>query len=54
MHLSIGGGNAAPPPRPMFMAKEVASVARDETQINPGQQTITMSVTGSWRFVPKP
>jgi uncharacterized protein YggE len=53
MHLSIGGGNAAPPPRPMFMAKAVASAA-PETQINPGQQTITMSVTGSWRFVPKP
>lgn len=53
VHLSIGGGNAAPPPRPMFMAKAVAA-ADQETQINPGQQTITMSVTGSWRFVPKP
>lgn len=53
VHINIGGGNAAPPPRPMFMAKAVDSAA-PETQINPGQQTITMSVTGSWRFVPKP
>jgi uncharacterized protein len=53
VHLNVGGGNAAPPPRPMFMAKAMDSAA-PETQINPGQQTITMSVTASWRFVPKP
>lgn len=51
IHLNINGGSAAPPPRPMFVAKTMAAGAQD-TQINPGQQAISVSVTGSWQFVP--
>jgi uncharacterized protein YggE len=51
MHLNVGGGSSSPPPRPMFMAKMAAAPAQ-ETQINPGQQTVTMSVSGDWRFIP--
>jgi uncharacterized protein YggE len=51
IRLNIGGGSSVPPPRPMFMAKIAGSSAQD-TQINPGQQTVTMSVSGDWRFIP--
>jgi uncharacterized protein YggE len=50
IHLDIGG-NSSTPPRPMYMAKSAVAAA-PETQINPGQQTITMSVSGSWHFIP--
>ena len=51
VRLSIGGANP-PTPRIMgFSAKAVAAPSV-ETQINPGQQTVTMSVSGEWRFVP--
>ena len=50
IHLEVGGASA-PPPRPMFMAKAVSG-STPETQINPGAQTITVSVSGSWRFLP--
>jgi len=50
IHLNVGGGSSASPPRPMFMAKSVAAAA--ETQINPGQQSLTVSVSGDWHFVP--
>jgi uncharacterized protein YggE len=53
VHLDVGGGNMVPPPRPMFSARAVAAAA-PETQINPGQQTVSMSVSGNWRFVPNP
>jgi uncharacterized protein YggE len=52
IHLDVGGGSSTPVPRTMFMAKAVAMNA-PETQINPGQQTISVSVSGSWRFIPK-
>ena len=51
IHLNVGGSNSYPPPRPIFLAKSMASAAQPETQINPGQQTITMSVSGDWKFV---
>ena len=50
IHLEVGGA-ASPPPRPMFMAKAVAAPV-PETPINPGAQTVTVSVSGSWHFIP--
>ena len=53
MHLNVGGGGSyPPPPRPMFAAKTMAQSA--DTQINPGQQTLTVSVSADWRFTPNP
>jgi uncharacterized protein len=53
MHLNVGGGGVyPPPPRPMFAAKAVAQSV--ETQINPGQQTISVNVSADWRFTPNP
>jgi uncharacterized protein YggE len=51
LHLAVNGGNVVPPPRPMYMAKAMNASA-PETQINPGQQTLSVSVSGSWQFVP--
>lgn len=51
IHLSVSGGTAAPPPRPMYMAKLARAVAA-ETEINPGQQTLSVSVSASWTFNP--
>ena len=51
IRLDVGGGNSIQPPRPMFSAKSMASPA-PETQINAGQQTVSMSVSGSWQFIP--
>ena len=51
IHLSVSGGSAAPPPRPMYMAK-LARAAAAETEINPGQQTLSVSVSASWTFNP--
>lgn len=50
IHLNVGGGGTPPPPRPMFMAKSISGQA-PETQINPGQQTVVMSVSADWQFV---
>ena len=52
IHLSVGGGQPVIP-RMMFSAKALAAPA-PETQINPGQQTVTVNVSGDWRFVPNP
>ena len=52
MHLNVGGGGSYPPPRPMFAAKVMAQSA--DTQINPGQQTISVNVSADWRFTPNP
>jgi uncharacterized protein YggE len=49
IHLSVGSGGVTQPPRPVFMAKSMAASA--DTQINPGQQTISVNVTGSWKFI---
>lgn len=49
--LNISGGNAPPPPRPMMMSA-AARVADSATPINPGEQSITVSVFASWKFVP--
>lgn len=51
MHLNVGGGASPQPPRPMYAAKALASSA-PETQINPGQQSLTVSVSADWRFNP--
>lgn len=53
VHLNVGGGSQPPMPRVMFSAKAVSS-AVPETQINPGDQTVTVSVSGDWRFIPNP
>ena len=53
LHLSIGG-ESAPRPRPMYMAKTMAAESAAPTPINPGQQSITMTVSADWRFVPNP
>lgn len=51
MHLNVGGATSPQPPRPMYAAKTLASSV-PETQINPGQQTLTVSVSADWRFNP--
>ncbi len=51
MHISVGGGNSPPQPRPMYAAK-VRMESAPETQINPGQQSLTVSVSADWRFNP--
>lgn len=48
--LNISGGNQSPPPRPMMMA--AARVADTSTPINPGEQSLTVTVFASWQFVP--
>ena len=50
MHLSVGGGGTYTPPRPMFAAKVMTQSG--DTQINPGQQTISVNVSADWRFNP--
>lgn len=48
--LNIGGGS--PPPSPRLMMKATAArVADAPTPINPGEQSLTVSVFASWRFV---
>jgi uncharacterized protein len=51
IHLNVGGGGITTPPRPMYMVKALAAHA-PETQINAGQQTVTVSVSGDWQFIP--
>lgn len=51
LHLNLAGG-AAPPPRPMYMAKAMSADAAVSTPINPGEQTLVVSVSADWRFVP--
>ena len=51
VRLSIGGANP-PTPRMMDFAAKAVAAPSVETQINPGQQTVTMSVSGEWRFMP--
>lgn len=49
--LNINGGNPIPPPappRPMMMAARAADAS---TPINPGEQSLTVSVYASWKFV---
>jgi uncharacterized protein YggE len=50
MQLNISGGAYPPPPRPM-MASNFAGKSAEATPINPGEQTITVSVTASWHFM---
>lgn len=50
--LNINGGSPMPPsPRPMMMAARVAE-APPPTPINPGEQSLTVTVYASWKFVP--
>lgn len=51
VHLNVGGG-AQIPPRPMYMAKTMAADVAPATPITPGEQTITVSVSADWRFIP--
>lgn len=51
MRLDVGGGSTVATPRPMYSVRAMAAAAQ-ETQINAGQQTVTMMVSGSWQFIP--
>jgi len=51
LRLDVGGENSAVSPRPMYSMRATAAAA-PETQINPGQQTVSMMVSGSWQFIP--
>ena len=53
IHLNVGGNSSPIVPRMLFSARSMAAPT-PETQINPGQQTVTVSVSGDWRFVPNP
>lgn len=51
MSLNINGGSPVrppAPPRPMMAAR----VAGSATPINPGEQSLTVTVFASWRFLP--
>jgi uncharacterized protein YggE len=50
--LNIGGGNYAPPPAPFMMRAAAKADMAESTPINPGQQTITVTVTARWGFLP--
>ena len=50
LRLDVGGENVAPQPRPMYSLRAMAASA-PETQINAGQQTVSMMVSGSWQFI---
>jgi uncharacterized protein len=46
------GAYSPPPPRPMMMARILASDAQAETPINPNDQTLSVEVNTRWRFIP--
>lgn len=48
--LEIGGANQNPPPRPM-MRMAASAVASEATPINPGEQTVTVTVSARWRYM---
>lgn len=48
--LNIEGGNSFPPPRPMM--RMAASAQADATPINPGEQTLTVSISAQWHYMP--
>ena len=51
MSLNISGAQAPPPspPRPVMMAARATDQA---TPINPGEQSLTVTIFASWKFVP--
>lgn len=51
IRLDIGGENSITPPRPMYSLRASVAAA-PETQINAGQQSLSMMVSGSWQFIP--
>ncbi|MEO7040964.1 MAG: SIMPL domain-containing protein [Gemmatimonadaceae bacterium] len=51
LRLDVGGENSAIAPRPMYSLRASVAAA-PETQINAGQQTVSMMVSGSWQFIP--
>lgn len=51
--LEVSTAPVSQPPRPYpMMMRAPEAVAADTTPINPGEQTITVTVTTRWRFVP--
>lgn len=52
IEISVGS-DYQQPPRPMF-AKAMAASADVATPINPGQETLTVTVFTRWAFLPKP
>lgn len=51
--LEINVGAYFPPPRPVEYAVKLEAAARADTPISPGDQTVTVSVSTRWRFVPR-
>jgi uncharacterized protein len=52
VHLNVSGGNV---PQPVFAANgRLLAGSAGETRINPGQQSISVSISGEWRFIPSP
>ncbi len=46
------GAYSPPPPRPVMMRGAVAEGPRVDTQINPGEETLSVEVSTRWRFIP--
>jgi len=47
------GSYSPPPPRPMMMMNRLAAgVAKEDTPINPGEETLSVEVSTRWRFIP--
>lgn len=46
------GAYSPPPPRPMMMARAATGVAQSDTQINPGEEIVSVEVTTRWKFIP--
>jgi uncharacterized protein YggE len=46
------GSYSPPPPRPMMMAKMAPVALQADTQINPGEETLSVEVNTRWRFIP--
>lgn len=51
MQLNISGPGSYPPPPPPRPMSMLAGKVAEATPINPGEQTLTVSVTASWHFV---
>lgn len=52
MSLDVSGGSAIQPPRPMYRTAMAEAPPAPPTPINPGEQTLSASVSMRWRFVP--
>lgn len=51
LSLNVESGNQPPPPPRPMMRMSAATAAAESTPINPGEQTLTVSVSARWRYV---